>query len=72
MSKNPALVAAGRTIDSGVNRLTATFARVADTNAYTSGDLVGQSTTAASVIPMSFSTRRKSSVGGLLRFQRSF
>src|SRR5712691_5766738 len=32
----------------------ATFTRPADTTAYTSGDLVGNSTTAGSVVPISF------------------
>jgi hypothetical protein len=34
--------------------ITATFTRPADTTAYTTGDLVANSTTAGSVVPMSF------------------
>lgn len=37
-----------------VNNVSASFTRPADTTAYTIGDLIANSTTAASVVPMSF------------------
>jgi hypothetical protein len=52
----------------------ASFIRPADTNAYTSGDLIANSTTAAAVIPMQFSLDqiiRRSGVIGYVRLYKS-
>lgn len=42
----------------GFRSITATFTRPADTTAYADGDLVANSTTAASVVPMEWTTPR--------------
>lgn len=48
-------------------RPTATFTRPADTTAYASGDLVANSVTAGSVVPMSFAIGRAAATGGMIR-----
>ncbi len=45
--------------------ISASFTRPADTNAYTSGDLVANSTTAGLVVPMSFALGNSFAVGQL-------
>jgi hypothetical protein len=50
-----------------VARPSTTFTRPNDTTPYTLGDLVANSTTAGSVIPMSFAISRTTGLGGMLR-----
>lgn len=61
----------GTTIIGNVGGITtrpsATFNRPNDTTAYAVGDLVANSTTAGSVVPMAFSVGRLPSAGGMLR-----
>jgi hypothetical protein len=47
--------------------VSANFTRPADTTAYTSGDLVANSTTAASVVPLSFTAARINDATGMIR-----
>ncbi len=49
---------------------TATFTRPADTTQYASGDLVANSTTAGSVVPMSFVVARSTGGSGMVRRAR--
>ena len=75
-SGNPLPIAAG----SGENfigkvggttaRVTASFARPADTTQYTSGDLVANSTTAGSVTPIEFTVARVAAGSGMIRRAR--
>lgn len=46
---------------------TATFTRPADTTQYASGDLVANSTTAGSVVPLSFTAARGAGGAGMIR-----
>lgn len=55
----------GRTV-----KPTATFSRPADTTAYASGDLVANSTTAGSVVPLSWSVARVTAGSGMIRRAR--
>jgi hypothetical protein len=48
-------------------RPTATFNRPADTTAYASGDLVANSATAGSVVPMQFTVARVAAGSGMIR-----
>lgn len=48
------------------------FTRPADTNAYADGDLVANSTTAGSVVPLSFSVSRLKVGSGIIRAARIF
>lgn len=48
-------------------KVTSTFSRPAGTTAYTSGDLVANSTTAGSVTPMSFAIARVAAGTGMIR-----
>lgn len=48
---------------------TASFTRPADTTAYTSGDLVANSTTAGSVVPLEFRTSRVIGQGTIARIR---
>lgn len=50
-----------------VNRVSANFTRPADTTAYASGDLVANSVTAGSVVPMQFDISREAGKGGMIR-----
>ena len=56
----------GRVGGSSAN-VSANFTRPADTNAYASGDLVANSTTAGSVTTMSFAVSRATGLGGMVR-----
>jgi len=47
--------------------ISANFTRPADTSVYASGDLVANSTTAASVVPMSFTVSRYNDGSGMIR-----
>lgn len=51
-------------------RVTASFTRPGDTNAYASGDLVANNTTAGSVATMQFVLSRKAGYGGMIRRMR--
>lgn len=53
-----------------VARPSATFTRPTDTTPYQSGDLVANSTSAGSVIPMTFSVSRETGRGGMIRRAR--
>jgi hypothetical protein len=65
---NPLPVAPTGTVAVAQTRiLTASFTRPADTTAYASGDLVANSTTAGSVVPLSFTMNRVSLQGGMIR-----
>ena len=57
----------GGQIGGFVARPSATFTRPANTNQYTSGDLVANDVAAGSVVPMSFAISRVTGAGGLLR-----
>lgn len=61
MSKNPAFAKRTQV------RVSATFTRPADTTAYASGDLVANSTTAGSVVPMSFTALPSLNYGGRVK-----
>lgn len=61
MSKNPQFTAPIKT------RASATFTRPADTTAYANGDLVANSTTAGSVVPMSFTALQSVNRGGRIK-----
>jgi hypothetical protein len=50
-----------------VARIDATVTRPADTTAYASGDLVAHSTTAGSVVPLTFALARTTQAGGMIR-----
>lgn len=51
-------------------RPSANFTRPADTTAYASGDLVANSTTAGSVVPLSWTVARSLGLGGMIRRAR--
>ncbi len=61
----PAIVAGGM-----VDIQSVSFTRPNDTTQYASGDLVANSTTAGSVVPMSFSIGRAPRTGGMIRRAR--
>lgn len=64
----PVRVSNAGVMDTGViDRIVASFSRPADTTAYASGDLVANSTTAGSVVPMTFSVGRVSGGAGMIR-----
>jgi hypothetical protein len=50
-----------------VARISATFTRPSDTNAYAAGDLVANNTVANSVTPMTFALSRATGMGGIIR-----
>lgn len=50
-----------------VARISANFTRPGDTNAYASGDLVANNTSAGSVTPMTFALSRATGAGGMIR-----
>ena len=58
-----------RSFSPNLIRVSANFTRPADTTAYTSGDLVANSVTAASVVPLSWTVSR--TVLGLVRVRRA-
>lgn len=51
-------------------RVSVSFTRPSDTTAYASGDLAANSTTAGSVVPMSFAISRAAGKGGMVRRAR--
>jgi hypothetical protein len=54
------------TVGNLIQMAIAQFTRPADTTAYASGDLVANSTTAGSVVPMTFNTARDTGAGGVI------